>query len=150
MKRYTAIVTAGILLVALSACDRESAVTNDQAREAFVISYVSVFVASMGLAFGEALPGVSVDEETQVLTLKDFSLAEFFEDDTGMAYTSVSGTVTNQAESMVADMTMKGGPVTSIAFALTPDQMESEAGFTLDATVNGVPMRLEMTDADFQ
>ena len=153
MKKTIAIGTVAVLLFALAGCGGSgggSSVSEDDAKQAFMVSFVSVLTASFGLAFGQEIPGATLDEETQELTLKDFSLEEIAGEDSDIPYTSISGSVISEEEAMVADLTLEGGPVESIGFTLTGDQLQSDDGFSITVTVNGNEMELEMTAADMQ
>jgi len=152
MRRVAA---AGVILsivCALSACGggSGSGVSEGDAKEAFVLSMVSVLSASIGLAFGQDVPGATLEEETQNLVLDDFRLDEFFGADSELAYKSVSGTVANEEDAMVADLILEGGPVETIGFRLTGEQLQSAGGFSTTITINGKEVSLEITEADLQ
>jgi len=150
MRKITALGTIAILLFALAGCGGGSAVNEESAKQAFVVSFVSVLTASFGLAFDQEIPGASLDPETQDLTLDDFSLAELVGEDSDIPYTAISGSVVNEENAMVVDLTLEGGPVESIGFTLTADQMQSDDGFSITVTVNDKEMDLEITSADMQ
>lgn len=153
MKKTIAIGTVAVLLFALAGCGGSgggSSVSEDDAKQAFMVSFVSVLTASFGLAFGQEIPGATLDEETQELTLKDFSLEELAGAGSDIPYTSVSGSVMSEEEAMVTDLTLEGGPVESIGYTLTGDQMQNQEGFSITVTVNGKEMELDITEADMQ
>jgi len=152
LKRIIAIGTVTVLLFVLAGCGGSggAVVSEDNAKEAFMVGFVSALTASFGLAFGQEIPGATLDEETKELTLKDFSLEELAGAGSDIPYTSVSGSVTSEEDAMVADLTLEGGPVKSIAFTMTGDQMQNSDGFSVTVTVNGKEMELEITAADMQ
>ena len=154
MRKITAIGTIAVLLFVLAGCGGSggggSAVSEEGAKQAFVVSFVSVLTASFGLAFGQEIPGATMDPETQDLTLEEFSLADLVGEDSDIPYTAISGDVVSEENAMVADLTLEGGPVESIGFTLTGDQMQSDDGFSITVTVNGKEMDLEITSADMQ
>lgn len=61
-------------------------------------------------------------------------------------YTSISGSVISEEDTMLADLTLKGGPAESIEFAPGSEQMQSREGFAITVTVNGSEMDLQITD----
>ena len=153
MKKTIAIGAVVVLLFALAGCGGSgggSSVSEDDAKQAFMVSFVSVLTASFGLAFGQEIPGATLDEETQELTLKDFSLEELAGAGSDIPYTSVSGSVMSEEEAMVTDLTLEGGPVESIGYTLTGDQMQNQEGFSITVNVNGKEMELDITEADMQ
>ena len=153
MKKTIAIGTVAVLLFALAGCGGSgggSSVSEDDAKQAFMVSFVSVLTASFGLAFGQEIPGATLDEETQELTLKDFSLEELAGAGMDIPYTSVSGSVISEEEAMVTDLTLEGGPVESIGYTVTGDQMQNQEGFSITVTVYGKDLELDITEADMQ
>ncbi len=113
-------------------------VTKLEAEEAFAVGLASVFFASFQSAFGSAPEGTSLSEDSTVLTLDEFDLAEFKTD-----YSTVSGTATNNGEGMDCDLQLEGGPVETLQFSI--EDFESE---TVEATVivNGSPMSLALSE----
>jgi hypothetical protein len=150
MRKVTAVGSIAILLLAVSGCGTSEAVTEDEAKEAFIVGFVSVFSASIGMAFGQPPAGVTLDEATNELTLDGFSIAELIGEDSAIPYTALSGTATTGENEMTASLTLEGGPVESLEFTMSSDQMQSSEGFTIAVTVDGEEMELEITEADMQ
>ncbi|MFP4113815.1 MAG: hypothetical protein ACOC2Y_03770 [Spirochaetota bacterium] len=145
-------IAAGVLialLVALAGCGGDSAVTTDEAKEAFAVSYASVLVVSLGTAFGEEIDGVSLNEETGELTLDGFDLGEYVDvGEEELTYETISGSVVSGASSVAANLTLEGGPVTAIEFELGPEEFQATEGFTTTLVVNGEEIELEITGED--
>ena len=157
MRKITAIGTIAVLLFVLAGCGGSggsggggSAVSEDAAKQAFMISFVSVLTASFGLAFDQEIPGATLDKETGELTLEDFSLEELAGEDSDMPYTTVSGNVISEEDAMVVDLTLEGGPVKSIGYTLGGDEIQSDEGFSITITVNGKEIELEIMPEDMQ
>jgi hypothetical protein len=148
MRKVTALGSIAILLLAVAGCGTSSDVTQEDAKQAFIVGFVSVFAASMGLAMGQPVDGVSMDEGTNELTLDGFSIADLVGEDSGIPYTSISGSSVTNETSMVVNLTMEGGPVETIEFTMTADQMQNTGGFTVTVTANGEEMELEITESD--
>ena len=133
-----------------SAAQSAPTVSDDDAKMAFMVGFIAIFSASMGLAFSQEVPGAVLDEETNDLTLTDFSLTDMTSEESGITYTAVSGTALSGEEEMIADLTLVGGPVQSIQFNLDSAKLQSETGFSQTVTVNGHKMDLEIGPEDFQ
>jgi hypothetical protein len=127
---------------------RAGAVSVEEAKESFMVSFVSVFSVSIGLAFGQEIPGATLDPETEELRLEDFNLAALAAADSEIPYTSISGSVITEDGAMIADLTLGGGPVETIEFTLGSEQLQSQEGFSVTVTVNGRDIELEITEVD--
>jgi len=135
-------VLVGVLLLvvlAFSGCSRDTGVTEDQAEEAFIVAFGGAYVGSMAAQFGQPVPGISLDEDAEAVVFDAFDVSELQSD-----YDTISGTVRTTDASAVVDLTLTGGPVTSIAFEVTADQMGSDDGIVATATVNGTEMEIRI------
>jgi hypothetical protein len=129
-------------VVTLGACDQdqEPEITSDQAQEAFMVAFGSAYVGSMAAQLGQSLPGVTIsDEEEGSVVFEEFDVTELETD-----YTTVSGTVTSETDSARADLTLAGGPVTTIAFDVTAAELSTEGVFRTTVVINGKEMDIEI------
>ena len=142
------VLIAVVIAVAIAGCSGP-AVTEDEAREAYLVSFISVFSASMGITFGGELPGVTMDKDTRALTFDDFDPSQFAENITN-TYTGISGSVSEEDETLVADLKLSGGAVKSIKFSATETQAMSSDTFTNTVTINGKDMELQIGPDDMK
>jgi len=147
MRKVVAIGLVVVILAAIVSCSGTS-VSEDEAKEAYLLSFVSVFSASIGLAFGMEVDGVTLDKETDELTFAGFNPSEFLDGEFQPPYTDISGTVTSENDVMKADLTLKGGPVKSISFTTSEAVALSNSGFTTTVTINGKEIEMEITEQD--
>jgi hypothetical protein len=167
MKRMAAIILIALMVVAMTGCGGSSdsssetsnsagsgvpRVSDDEAKTGFMVSFVSVFSASMGLAIGQEMEGASLDPETEVLTLESFDLAQFAEESESdvLGYTAVSGTAGPDGDDLVVDVSMVGGPVETIQYRMTAEQLQNPDGFSISVVANGQEMDLTLTAEDLQ
>lgn len=151
MKRGIVAGVALALVIALVGCG--TPVSDDEAKDAFVYSYASVLLVSFGFAFGETIEGVSLDQESGELSFEDFDLVAYLDDSGALGetpYTSISGTARADGEGMDVDLTLEGGPVTSLSFSVNQAMMQQEDGFETTVTVNGNELELGITPEDLQ
>lgn len=129
MKRLGLI--AVIAIVVLGGC-AGTPVTEEQATEAFGVSFGAYFMAAMSAAFGNAPEGVEMNEEGTEVTFTDFDVSEMKTD-----YSTMSGTFVGSDEGgLVADLTFTGGIVETISYSI--DDVEDAQEVTV--TVNGKEM----------
>lgn len=153
MRRIATCAAGIILLVSMAGCrgGGGATVTDEEAKQAFVISFGSVLIASMATAFGEEIDGVELNEEGDELTLDGFDLTTYLGDGAPQTpYSAISGTIDNAGERMNADLTLEGGPVETIEFSIGSEEMQATEGFATTLTVNGREMEVEITAADLQ
>ena len=114
------------------------------ATEAFAVSLMAVMFASFQSAFGEAPGGATLSEDNLVLTMENMPLTDF----EGSAYTSISGTASNNGDGMDCDLTLEGdGPVETIQYTIESfDQEIVEA----NVIVNGEEMLLSLDEEALQ
>jgi len=147
MRKAGAIALVIVVLAAVASCGGSS-VSEEDAKEAYLVSFVSVFSASIGLAFGMEVDGVTLDKETDELTFDGFNPSEFLDDGFQPPYTDISGTVVSENDAMVVDLALKGGPVKSIAFTTSEAVALSNSGFTTAVTINGKELEMDITEED--
>ncbi len=149
MKKLLSAALIGALLIALASCDQTAGVSEEEAKEAFAYSFVSVMMISMGAATGRVPQGVSLSQEEAKITLEVFDFYEFVgEESEDLAYESMSGTITGEDDRLLADLTLSGGPVESISFSLGAEEVGAEEGFTTTVTINGNEMELDLRTED--
>jgi len=126
-------------------------VSEDDAKLAYILGMGTVFAASISAAFGQPMEGATLDDNNN-LSLEKFDLAQLKGEDSPFEfpYTFVSGTAVSVDEVMEADLMFEGGPVESLKFSMTGEQLQSEDGFTATVTVNGQEMELHLTPEDLQ
>ena len=78
-----------------------------------------------------------------VLTLEDFDLSFI-----PLGYTSISGTTHSEEETLIADLTLEGGPVETLEFSTS--EFQNVDVVKASVTVNGKEMEIELTEADMQ
>lgn len=119
-RRALRIVGATVLVVfGLASCvGDQTAVTQEEAEQAFMVSYAAMFVGSMTAALQQERVGISVDTGERTITLSEFDVT-----DLQTPYESVSGTITGQEGSSLVEFDLIGGPATSVVFEIAADQM---------------------------
>lgn len=145
MKRTTtwhiAAVTLVLAVVALAGCGSGSGaeVTSEEAEEAFIVAFGGAYVGSMAAQVGQSMPGVSINAESNEVVFEEFDVS-----DLQTTYDTLSGTIETTEESATADFSLTGGPVETISFDLTAEQMSDQDGISARATVNGREMDIEI------
>lgn len=141
MKKIGIALLAVTILLFTFGCSGGGKLATEEVEKAFAISFSSVLMASMGAAFGADMEGVTMDEETQAVTLDGFDITEL-----GTEYTSMSGEASGDGESMTVDVTLEGGKVKSISYKVTDFQNSDSIKTTVKA--NGKDYDLDMTPED--
>jgi hypothetical protein len=131
----TVVAFALVIVLALTACNRGSQVTAAQAEEAFMVAFGGAYVGSMAAQFGQPLPGMEIDSEDNAVRFQDFDVT-----DLETEYTAISGSITATENAVDADFTLTDGPVETIAFTLSADEMSSQDGLRTTVTINGREM----------
>ncbi|MFP4115014.1 MAG: hypothetical protein ACOC2Y_07595 [Spirochaetota bacterium] len=139
ISRGAAVVLALLVLVALSGCEEGPGVSSEEAEEAFMVAFGGVYIGSMVAQFGQPLPGVELNPESNAVEFTDFDVTDLQTD-----YETLSGTLTTTGESASADLTLTSGPVESISFTLTAAQLSAEDGLRTTVTVNGSEMEVQL------
>ncbi len=125
-----AIVTA---FVTASCGNDGPAVSQEEAEQAFLVSYSALVVGSMTAAFDRPLPGVEVDREKRTLTYNEFDVT-----DMDTPYDSISGTVkADGGDGDISTIELEGGPATSISFEVAADAMFQGDRIQSSIDVNG-------------
>ncbi|MFP4375945.1 MAG: hypothetical protein ACLFP4_02775 [Spirochaetales bacterium] len=149
MQKLLSAAIVATLLIALASCEQSAEVTDEEAKEAYAYSFVSVMTISMGAATGRVPEGITLSQEEARITLDEFDFYGFVgEESEDNVYESMSGTIVGESERLVADLTLVGGPVESISFSLGAEEVGSEEGFTTTVTINGSEMELDMRAED--
>jgi hypothetical protein len=143
MKRIAAIGMIVVLLLATVSCSGGAKVSQEEVDKAFVISFTSVLMASMGAAFGADMEGVTLNEETNEITLDGFDISEFETE-----YTSISGSARGDGTTMWVDVTLDGGAVNEIEYELTDFQGAESIETTV--TVNGSEYEINLSPETLQ
>ena len=141
MKKIGIALLAVTLLLFTFGCSGGEKLPTEEVERAFVVSFSSVLMASMGAAFGADMEGVTMDEETQAVSLDGFDITEL-----GTEYTSISGEASGTGESMSIDVTLEGGKVKSISYTVSDFQDSDSIKTTVKA--NGKEYDLDMTAED--
>jgi hypothetical protein len=149
MRKLLGAALIGALLIALASCQETATVTEEEAKEAFAYSFVSVMMISMGAATGRVPEGITLSQEEAKITLEEFDFYEFVgEDREDLVYESITGTIVGEDERLVADLSLAGGPVETISFSLGAEEVSAQEGFTTSVTINGTEMELDMQTED--
>lgn len=125
-------------VVTLTNCEQQAEISDDQAQEAFMVAFGSAYVGSMAAQLDQTLDGVEVRDDGTVV-FDGFDVTDLETD-----YTTVSGTLTAADEAARADLTLAGGPVATIAFDLTLEQLAANDAFNATVTINGVETDVEI------
>lgn len=135
------ILLALIAVSFLFACSGTS-VSQEEAEKAFVVSFAAVMTASFSSAFGSTPEGVVINDDGLSMELDNFDISEF----EGVDYTTISGTVVNENDSLKCDLQLTGGPVKTISFEYS--DLTGAEGFNLKAMVNGKENQIEISEED--
>ena len=144
LRKTIGIVVAAALVLGLASCGSQLA--EEDVQQATAVSYASWMTSALAAAFGEVPEGVSVSDDQTTVTMDNLDISEFEQ-----GYTTVSGTVVaNQEDNTVSfDLTMEGGPVSSIAYQLSGDEVSADA-FDVTVTANRQSYDISLSQADFQ
>ncbi|MFP4375555.1 MAG: hypothetical protein ACLFP4_00805 [Spirochaetales bacterium] len=139
MKRSILILTVVTALVAAACKSDTPAVSQEEAEQAFLVSYSALVVGSMTAAFDRPLPGIEIDREERTLTYREFDVS-----DMGTAYESLSGTV--QADDNVSsiEFELDGGLARNISFEVAADAMFQGDRIQNDIEVNGRSFEIDI------
>jgi hypothetical protein len=134
---------AAIALVAalgLAACGTDQrTITQEQAEQAFMVSYAAMFVGSMSAALQHDRAGISVNRAERTITLTEFDVT-----DLQTPYESVSGTITGEDGSSLVEFTLVGGPATEVSFQIAADQMIVGDRIEQSVEVNGRSFEIDL------
>ncbi|AHC15394.1 hypothetical protein L21SP2_2023 [Salinispira pacifica] len=135
------VLVAVFLVASVGSCALFNPVTEEQASEAFGISYSTYVAALFTLGFGGSLEGASIDEETGTITLEEVDLVELYGTEAG-EYTLISGTYEiNEDGSLEVSNTFEGGPVKTLSYTVSEEFLNTETG-ELTVTANGKTFEL--------
>ena len=150
MKQYAWYVPVGMLLslvlVFTAGCDRpaeaeveEIRISDEQAKQAFMVAFGGAYVGSMAAQLGQPLPGLSLDLERDAIVYENFDVTELDTD-----YRTLNGTVVSTPEAAIVDFRLTGGEVETIAFRITPEQIFGADGGVAMVTINGHEMEMSI------
>lgn len=131
-----------VCILPLAGCGADLA--DEEVEKATAVSYASWMTAALAAGFGQAPEGVTVSEDNTTVTLDNLDISEF-----QMGYQTVSGTVVTDEERVVFDMSMTGGPVSTIAYELSVEDINSTA-FEVSVTANKKSYDVALSEEDFQ
>jgi hypothetical protein len=137
MNRIFALALTVALAVGLASCGGGSSLSQEQAEEAFILSYSAVIVTALMSAFGEAPEGATMDAETGALTFDKMDMSDY-----GSEYTTISGTAKEKDGKTVCELTLEGGAVSSVSFELGDIQGADSIKTTMKA--NGKSFDVEL------
>ncbi len=113
-------------------------VTVDEAEEAFVAAFSGAYIGSFVVQLGREVDGVTFDESTDEMLFDGFDVSAL-----GTQYATISGSAATTQDTLIGAFELFEGPVESISFELTVEQLRSES---IDATidVNGSPVEISV------
>lgn len=147
-KRQIAIVLTVLFLISLSPLFAQQYQEIDEdVSEAFGLSFQVYFFSALMSAFGQTIPGCTIEDN--VMVMKDVDLLSL-DLDNSIGYTRMSGTITTTERAdgetdMKADLTLTGGPVKSLKWEVKNFSMESPDGF-FDITADGKNYHFNFSD----
>lgn len=140
MKRIGVALIALLVLISMVGCGGGGGkqVSEEEAQKGFAVAFGSFFMGMMSAAMGGGGEGVEMSEEGDEFIFDDFDVTEIA---TGMEteYTSMSGTVGEKDGGMIAELTLEGGPVETLAFEVAED-FDLEGSTEIEVTINGTKM----------
>lgn len=150
-KTSRTILAAAVLMLAASTAYAQVPPIDEDAMNAFGISFSAYIMSAMMMAFGQEVPGFEMEEneDSATMTFDNLDLTDL--GDGSFEYTSISGTITAveaaDGVTMEADLMLQGGPVKKLQWSVEEFDMEdaeSEAVFTIIA--DGKRYRVSNTD----
>jgi len=127
-------------------------VSEEDAIAAFTITASVVMMSAMFLAFGQEIEGITMDEEN-TLVFDNVSIASMFEgmgeaadDLPDIAYTTFSGTAASSEEGTEIDLTLEGGPVSTLKYTLTEEMISigEDETVTVSMEANGNTLNIDI------
>jgi len=132
--------------LAFAACSNDQIVVNQQeAEQAFIVSYAAMFVGSMTAALGHTRSGISVDTAERTITLSEFDVT-----DLNTPYETVSGTVSGENGSSLIELALTGGPAREVSFRIAADQMLVGDRIRQSIEVNGRSFEIDLDRATLE
>jgi hypothetical protein len=132
MKRSIVVLAILVALLASSCGDDGPALSQEEAEQAFLVSYSALVVGSMTAAFDRPLAGIEIDREKRTLTYDDFDVT-----DMTTPYDAISGTVRAEGGVSSIEFELEGGPATTISFEVAADAMFQGDRIQSSIEVNG-------------
>jgi hypothetical protein len=136
-------IVAGLALLVLAFASCGSSLTQEEVENATAVTYAAWMTSALAAGFGQSPEGVTVNEDNTEVTLDNLDISDF-----EMGYDSVSGTITTDEETVVFDIKMTGGPVSTISYELSADAINSTE-FNMDVTANKKSYAVTLDESDF-
>lgn len=149
--RKTILLAAVMMMIAATAFAQVPPIDED-AMNAFGISFSAYIMSAMMTAFGQPVPGFELEDngDSATMTFNNMDLSSLGEGDFG--YTAISGTIVADEAAdgvtMEADLMLQGGPVKKLQWSVEEYDMEdaeSDAVFTIIADGK----RYQVSNSDF-
>lgn len=138
----TTVFVALLSLLFASCSGEQRAVTQQEAEQAFLVSYAAMFVGSMTAALQHERAGISVNTSERTITLDGFDIT-----DLQTPYETVSGTITGQDGSSLVEFELEGGPANAVTFEIAADQMIVGDRIQQSIEVNGRSFDIDLDRA---
>ena len=142
MYRWICVAVAAVVLVA--GCGEP--VSEEDVREAVMVSYSAIMLATISASFGETDPGVTVDLPARSIEFVEYSLSAI-----DSQYASLSGQVGPadaaaevQTDDELARLTLTGGPINTLQFALDLNVVETAHTLLTEVIADGSRFELEI------
>jgi cell division GTPase FtsZ len=146
MKRVGVALIAVLFVLSMVGCGGGGGkqVTQEEAQKGFAVAFGSFFMGMMSASMGSGAEGVEMSEEGDEFIFDKFDVSEIA---AGMEteYTTMSGTIGEKDGGMIADLTLEGGPVTSLQFEIG-EELDLENASEIEATINGTKMTISTAD----
>lgn len=146
MKRVGVALIAVLFVLSMVGCGGGGGkqVTQEEAQKSFAVAFGSFFMGMMSASMGSGAEGVEMSEEGDEFIFDKFDVSEIA---AGMEteYTTMSGTIGEKDGGMIADLTLEGGPVTSLQFEIG-EELDLENASEIEATINGTKMTISTAD----
>lgn len=146
MKKIGVALIALMVLISMVGCGGGGGkqVTQEEAQKGFGVAFGGFFMGMMTAAMGGGAEGVEMSEEGDEFIFDEFDVSEIA---AGMEteYTTMSGTISEKDGGMLADLTLEGGPVTSLQFEMN-EELDLENASEIEATINGTKMTISTAD----
>ena len=151
LSRLLALCVVALLVVSCATASYGPRVTDQEAKEAILVSLHMSIVASIVLAFDGEIEGATWGEDDSIV-YDDFDLAQLNDEgeETAFPYTSLSGTAAkSESGGIVVSITLAGGPVVSLEYELDADtNLDDFETLEVTAIVNGREMDVVITRED--
>ena len=121
-----------LIILLLSPVSLFAKPTEEEAVQAFGVSFQAFIVSSLTAAFGQTIPGVTITEK--LVTFENVDLQSLKVDTYGM-YKVISGKIHIQEKSMKAVLKLTGGPVKNLEWKI--DDFDSQKDNEVNINADG-------------